>query len=920
MLVCNNDTELAIRQASALFFKNYVRRRWNDEDPSEGITEEDKTFIKTGIVRAMIALPTILQMQVGEAITLIANKDFPSRWPTLIDDLVSNLNSTDMLIVNGVLQTAHSIFKRWRAQFRSDKLFTEIAFVLNKFCMPFLAIFKQTDNFIDQNGNNKDALSILFETLTLLMKVFYDLNSQDIPEFFEDHMIEFMSILHKYLQYTNLLLTTDQDETTAGPLEKTKASICEIAELYAQRYEEVFAMLPDFVNSAWTLLTQTTPAEKNDLLVGKALSFLTCVVRIPRHSSLFENDDVLHQFVERIALPNMALRESDQELFEDDPIEYIRRDLEGSDSDTRRRAATEFIRGLVEKFELKITTIVMNYVSHHLQQFQQDPSSNWLSKDTAMHLVTSITIKGVITKNGVTSTNLMIDINQFFESNVLPDLQASATSIHPILKLDAIKFVQTFRNQLTKKQLGDSFSLLVNHLNQANYVVATYAAVTIEALLSLKRDNQIMFTKQDIAASAEALPMSLFRLIETGQSPEKLAENDFMMRCAMRVLIASQDGMVKSVPMVLNHLNAILVEVSKNPANPKFNHYLFECYGAITRYNGPHSADVLSQIEGLAITPLLVLLQNNITEFVPYVFQLIAQMLELRHNQPLLPAYEQLLRPILTPDLWDSRGNIPALVRLLQAFLRQSPETFLTNKFLEPVLGIFQKLIASKTNDGYGLDLMETIHESIPRASLVPYEQQIFVLLLTRLNSSNTEKYTLRFIVFIYHLSILVDVGPDFIITIFERIQPGIFEQIFNGIVLPNTQKIISTKDSKTTSLGLTKFLIASQEIKNISFPGLWSTILTTQLKFLELPALDTKNDEGLIEFELDEVGFQASFVKLNTASSPAIDKWPDVIDPKTYFVERLNNTLTSDQKVQSGVNGLPQATTALLRSYGVHL
>jgi len=30
---------------------------------------------------------------------------------------------------------------------------------------------------------------------------------------------------------------------------------------------------------------------------------------------------------------------SDEELFEDDPLDYIRRDLEGSDSDTRRRSA-----------------------------------------------------------------------------------------------------------------------------------------------------------------------------------------------------------------------------------------------------------------------------------------------------------------------------------------------------------------------------------------------------------------------------------------------------------------------------------------------------------------------------------------------------------------------------------------------------
>ena len=40
------------------------------------------------------------------------------------------------------------------------------------------------------------------------------------------------------------------------------------------------------------------------------------------------------------------LRESDVELFEDNAEEYIRRDLEGSDVDTRRRAACDLVKGL----------------------------------------------------------------------------------------------------------------------------------------------------------------------------------------------------------------------------------------------------------------------------------------------------------------------------------------------------------------------------------------------------------------------------------------------------------------------------------------------------------------------------------------------------------------------------------------------
>jgi exportin-2 (importin alpha re-exporter) len=57
-----------------------------------------------------------------------------------MQDLVSRLTSDNPKTNNGVLQVAHSIFKRWRPLYRSDPLFTEINHVLSKFGTPFLAL------------------------------------------------------------------------------------------------------------------------------------------------------------------------------------------------------------------------------------------------------------------------------------------------------------------------------------------------------------------------------------------------------------------------------------------------------------------------------------------------------------------------------------------------------------------------------------------------------------------------------------------------------------------------------------------------------------------------------------------------------------------------------------------------------------
>lgn len=53
---------------------------------------------------------------------------------------------------------------------------------------------------------------------------------------------------------------------------------------------------------------------------------------------------------------------SDEELFEDNPEEYTRRDIEGSDVDTRRRAACDLVNTLSQHFEQRIMEIFGNYL------------------------------------------------------------------------------------------------------------------------------------------------------------------------------------------------------------------------------------------------------------------------------------------------------------------------------------------------------------------------------------------------------------------------------------------------------------------------------------------------------------------------------------------------------------------------------
>lgn len=48
----------------------------------------------------------------------------------------------------------------------------------------------------------------------------------------------------------------------------------------------------------------------------------------------------------------------------------------------------------------------------------------------------------------MTSINAQVDVVKFFSDHVFQDLQAARGTVHPILQVDAIRFLLTFRNQV----------------------------------------------------------------------------------------------------------------------------------------------------------------------------------------------------------------------------------------------------------------------------------------------------------------------------------------------------------------------------------------------------------------------------------------------------------------------------------------
>lgn len=125
---------------------------------------------------------------------------------------MNSLSATDYNVNVGVLQTAHSIFRQWRAHVRSDELYSEINLVLSKFMTPFLQLFRQTASLLLTTPSPNPALTspanlpVVAQTMALLIDIYYDFTCHDLPPAIEDAHVEFFGpegYFHTFIKWDN---------------------------------------------------------------------------------------------------------------------------------------------------------------------------------------------------------------------------------------------------------------------------------------------------------------------------------------------------------------------------------------------------------------------------------------------------------------------------------------------------------------------------------------------------------------------------------------------------------------------------------------------------------------------------------------------------------------------------------------------
>ncbi len=64
-----------------------------------------------------------------------------------------------------------------------------------------------------------------------------------------------------------------------------------------------------------------------------------------------------------LIVPNISITEDDLEEYEMEPEQYVRNDLEESDTETRRRQCMKFVQALARKYPNEVNGLISDFVN-----------------------------------------------------------------------------------------------------------------------------------------------------------------------------------------------------------------------------------------------------------------------------------------------------------------------------------------------------------------------------------------------------------------------------------------------------------------------------------------------------------------------------------------------------------------------------
>ena len=772
--IMNKNENISLRISASIFLKNYIQDYFYDSSNNAILNkhkimdENSKSFFKEKILQLLLNVENNLLPHIIEMVKIIVQNSngYLVIWPNLMTFIGDVLKKHDISKSKYIYQLIAKIIKRYHIESKSHPLFKEIINTMEHICQPMtddaLNIIKFFNTY-ESNPKNDEVMMQCIQMMNKIMSIFYSLNYQDFPEFFEDHLQEWINILIDTVLLPNKNSNMNNINKNLFDIAiKLKAkTLKNINYYYYNYYEDVENYIQQFSSAVWTVMCTCKINDNFSKLMKELLDYFKYGFQMRRMNNL--NIEQLNKIIERIILPNMTMSEKEIEDFLDNPVEFLKVEFEEYDMSSNKYFSINLLQLIISNYPDVNKQIIAPKINKFLEEYNKDKAKNWNKKLVVINLLFASCIKTFAQRFGVTELNpnsMYTDIESLINEIFIKEFQNYNSPT--IIQTYSLKFLSTFRLQISdQNKLGQIILMLIEILNNCNEVTQYACLLCLDLIINMKdlktrKSSTIEIVNNDNIFNK--LISSLLNFI--GKNT-----NIFAMRCFFRAIRLTQDQKLQSLAQSINDsMDAILKLIIKNPQTDEFNYYFFETCALIMKkfvVNNNNNMDLtlVKNFENTLRNDLNLILQNNVTDLLGYTFQLFAYYLYLTNDNNNF--YQNILTNILTNNkMWDINMKYlyPPSIEFIKVILITNKQfcenqnvvnllfkicqTLLENKSFNFVFQLIEYLVNYVSTDLYGANLTKflkvtnqiAIQNMTTNPKVYSDINQEMILLLSKLN------------------------------------------------------------------------------------------------------------------------------------------------------------------------------------------
>ncbi|XP_058015618.1 importin-7 isoform X6 [Ahaetulla prasina] len=704
-ITMSEQLDLPVRQAGVIYLKNMITQYWPDrgitpgDNPPYSIPEEDRHCIRENIVEAIIHSPELIRVQLTTCIHHIIKHDYPTRWTAVVEKIGFYLQSDNSACWLGILLCLYQLVKNY--EYKKPEERTPLIAAMQH----FLPVLK--DRFIQLLSDPSDQ-SVLIQKQ--IFKIFYALVQYTLPlELInQQNLAEWIEILKTVVDrdVPAETLQVDEDDRPELPWWKCKKWALHILARLFERYGSPGNVSKEYNEFAEVFLKAFAVGIQQVLLKVlyqyKEKQYMA--PRVLQQTLNYINQGVSHAvtwknlkphiqgIIQDVIFPLMCYTDADEELWQEDPYEYIRMKFDVFEDfiSPTTAAQTLLFTACGKRKEVLQKTMGFCY------QILTEPNADPRKKDGALHMIGSlaeILLKKKIYKDQM-EYMLQNHVFPLFSSELGYMRARACWVLHYFceVKFKSDQNLQTAL-ELTRRCLIDdrempvkveaaiALQVLISNQERAKEYITPFIRPVMQALLHIIRETENddltnVIQKMICEYSEEVTPiavemtqhlaMTFNQVIQTGPDEE-----------------GSDDKAVTAMG-ILNTIDTLLSVVEDHK-------------------------EITQQLEGICLQVIGTVLQQHVLEFYEEIFSLAHSLT----CQQVSAQMWQLLPLVFEVFQQDGFDYFTDMMPLLHNYVTVDTDTLLSDtKYLEMIYSMCKKVltgVAGEDAECHAAKLLEVI-------------------------------------------------------------------------------------------------------------------------------------------------------------------------------------------------------------------